>query len=217
VSDGKIQEYSKPSTMAICMMLHFIHATLTGDTAKFGRFRLRGVHAQFREAVGLYDLIAKTLGDVGGNKLHWAVHSVLEALLKPLGLGNRRVDCPTDQMAFLWAFLSSTRYRISRDLSSLMAGCKFGFRCTKIHSTRVQAQKKSKKSAFYDELLPGSGESDGESNNKDRSENGEGESDREDLDMLPIQGMNQCTADNLAELDMAALLDKLNNINPEGM
>jgi hypothetical protein len=200
VSDGKLSEYSRPSCMVICMMLRFLHAALTNNTEKFGQFKLRGVHAQFREAVQLYHLIAKGLGDVNDYNLHWAVHSTLEALLKPIGLGNRPVDCPTEQMAFLWAFLSSTRYRISKDLSSLMAGCKFGFRCTEIHCARIQAQKKSKNSAFYDKLPCG-----------------EGESDEEDFDMLPTQGVNQCAADNSAELDMAALLDKLNNINPEGM
>jgi hypothetical protein len=188
VSDGKLTEYSQPSCMAIFMMLRFLHAALTNDTEKFGRFKLRGVHAQFREAVQLYCLIAK-LGDVDDNDLHWAVHSTLEVLLKPVGLGNRRVDCPTDQMAFLWAFLSSTRYRISKDLSSLMAGCKFGFRCTEIHSARVQAQKRSKNSAFYD---------------------------GRDLDIPHTHETNQYEADNSAELDMATLLERLKNINPEG-
>lgn len=119
MSDGKVLEYSWPSMMAICMMLCFIHATLNSDTEKFNQFKLRGVCTQFREAIQLYALITKTLGKVGENKLHWAVHSVLEALLKPLGLGNWLVDCSIDQMAFLWAFLLNTWYRISKTCQAL--------------------------------------------------------------------------------------------------
>ena len=217
VSDGKIARYSQPSCMVICMMLRFIHAALTNNTEKFGRFKLRGVHSQFKEAVQLYYWISKGMGDVDDNNLHWAVHSTLEALLKPVGLGSRQVDCPTDQMAFLWAFLSSTRYRISRDLSSLMAGCKFGFRCTEIHSARVQAQKKSTNSAFYDERPHNDGKSDGESDGEDGNENGEGQNDGEYLDIPRTHGTNQYEVDNSDELDVATLFERLDNINPEGM
>jgi hypothetical protein len=186
--------------MVICMMLNFIHAVLTNDAKKFGHFKLRGVRAQFIAALALYHLITKYQGDVPTNALDWATHDILETLLKPLGLGTRLVDCPTDQMAFLWAFLSSNRYRISKDLSSLIAGCKFGFRCTEIHSARIQSQKKNKGSSFYDS-----------------APDTEIESDEEGSEVLELQEESQYVAGDLSELDLAALLEKVNNINSEGM
>lgn len=182
------------------MMLNFIHAVLTNDSEKFGHFKLRGVHSQFLEALALYRLIAKNQGDVPTNSLDWSLHRILETLLKPLGLGTRPIDCPTDQMAFLWAFLSRDCYRISKHLSSLMAGCKFGFRCIEIHSARIQSQKKDKSFPFYD--------------NSDLTES---ESDGESLEALQPQEDSQYLVGDSSELSLDDLLEKVNNMNSEGV
>ncbi|KAI9450534.1 hypothetical protein BJY52DRAFT_1191759 [Lactarius psammicola] len=210
LSDGKISEYRRPFSMAICMMLNFIHDVLTNDAEKLGLFKLRGVRAQFIAALALYRLIVKNKGDILENTLDWATHDVLEALLKPMGLGTRPVDCPTDQMAFLWSFLSSSRYRISKDLSSLMAGCKFGFRCTEIHIARIQSQKRNRGSPFYDAPYA-EGESDAESLCP------EGESDKEgsEPEVLPLKEENRCAAGGRAEPDIGTLLAKANAISFE--
>jgi hypothetical protein len=197
LSDGKFSEYRMPFSMVICMMLNFIHAVLTDDTEQFGGFKLRGVQTQVIAALALYRLIVNSQGDVPTNDLDWATHDVLETLLKPVGLGTRPVDCPTDQMAFLWAFLSRNRYRISKDLSSLMAGCKFGFRCIEIHAARVRAQKRQKGSSFYDDL-PYAG------------------CDEDDSEMLQMQEKNRYAARDSREPDIVTLLAKVNTINPEG-
>lgn len=202
VSDGKISDYRMPFSMVICMMLRFIHAVLTDNIGIFGQFKLRGVHSQFRAALALYQLIARADGDVPENDLDWATHDVLETLLKPLGLGTRPIDCPTDQVAFLWAFQSGNRYRISNDLSSFISGYKFGFRCTEIQSARIRSQKRSKGSLFYDLSY-------------DQGASGEIEEEA-DLEIQEAQEENQYAAGGSAEPDIAALLEKLNNVNPEG-
>lgn len=181
------------------MMLNFIHAALANNTEKFGRFKLRGVNAQFMAAIALYHLIVKSEGDIPTNDLDWATHDILETLLKPLGLGTRPVDCPTDQMAFLWSFLSNNHYRIPNHLLSLMAGCKWGFRCIQIHVARVQAQQIRKTSSFYGDLPFA-----------------EGESDEEDSEMPQTHEERLYAAGDSPELDMATLLEKVNSINPEG-
>ncbi|KAI9446282.1 hypothetical protein H4582DRAFT_2164376 [Lactarius indigo] len=183
------------------MMLNFIHVVFSGNgMEKFGRFKLRGVCAQFIEALNLYCLVAKSWGVVSTNDLHWAIHGILEALLKPIGLGTRPVDCPTDQMVFLWAFLSSNRYRILKDISSLISGCKFGFQCIQIHAARVQSQKKNKGSPFYNST-PGS-----EGSSESREEEG--------LEALPPQegGQHHDAAADLSEVDLEALLEKAKQI-----
>lgn len=185
--------------MTISMMLNFIHAVLTNGSEKFGGFKLRGVRPQFLAALALYRLIVKSQGDVPTNSLDWSIHKILETLLKPLDLGTRPIDCPTDQMAFLWAFLSRDCYRISKDLSALMSGCKFGFRCIEVHSARIQSQKRDKSSSFYDSPEPAENESDGES-----------------LEALQQQE-EQYLVDDSSELTLDALLKKVNNINSEGV
>jgi hypothetical protein len=100
-------------------------------------------------------------------------------------------------MAFLWAFLSSNRYRISKDLSSLMSACKFGFRCTEIHAARVRAQKRQKGTSFYDDLPYG-------------------ECDEDDSEMPQTQEKNRNETRESREPDIATLLAKVNMINPEG-
>jgi hypothetical protein len=183
--------------MTISMMLRFIHAVLTNDAERFGHFKLRGVRPQFMAALVLYRLIVKSQGDVPTNSLDWATHDILETLLKPLGLGTRPIDCPTDQMAFLWALLSRNCYRISKDLSSLMSSCKFGFRCIEIHSARIQSQKLDKSFPFYDSSASMEIESDGEG--------------------PEALQMNQHLTSNSSKLTLDALLEKVNNINAEGM
>lgn len=180
-------------------MLRFIHAVLTDSAHKFGLFKLRGVNTQFIAALSLYRLFAKSHGDIPENHLDWAIHDILETLLKPVGLGTRPIDCPTDQMTFLWAFLSRDRYRISRDLSSHLAGCKFGFRCTEIHAARVQVQQHDKGSSFYGDLSDDGGESD--------------EDDYEEM----TQEKDQNAAREFHEPDIQALLEKLSNLSPEGV
>ncbi|KAH9988502.1 hypothetical protein BJV77DRAFT_964397 [Russula vinacea] len=228
ISDGKITEYGRTLSMVICMMLRFIHAALTGSTEKYGHFKLRGVRAQFQEAASLYCLIAR--GNICDNNenlnsLHWAVHDALESLLKPSGLGTRPVDCPTDQMVFIWAFLSSTRYRIPSDLLSLISGLKFGFRCTEIHSARVRAEQKSKDSPFYGDLPYGLSGKDYESVKSGGSESdGCGDDSVGELEILQTQGTSMYmaagsagsdAAAKSAEPDVAAFLERIDNINPE--
>lgn len=147
--------------MNISMILRFIHVVVTGDAAKLGCFKLRGVNAQFTAAVGLYRLIIERDGCIEENELIWSIHDLLVALYRPTGLGNRAVDCPTDQMVFIWAFLGSDRYRIALHLNSLMAGLKYGFRCIATHDARVQAVAQTKDSSrfsFYDGLVFEDGE-----------------------------------------------------------
>ncbi|KAI9429084.1 hypothetical protein BJY52DRAFT_1232661 [Lactarius psammicola] len=79
---------SWPFLMAICIMLNFIHNILTDDAKKLGLFKLKGVRARFIAALALYHLIVKSKGDILENTLDWATHDILEALLKPMGLGT---------------------------------------------------------------------------------------------------------------------------------
>lgn len=133
------------------MMLRFIHAALTGDTSKFGAFKLRGTPDQFSAAVALYQLFALNGGNCPDVKLHWAIHKLLVALTLPVDLGQRSIDCPLDQMSFIWSCLPNGRFRIAKDISSLQAGIKFGLRCISLHAARVKSSKTSSESGdpFY--------------------------------------------------------------------
>lgn len=193
--------------MVIAMMLRFIHSVITSHEQRFGPFKLRGVNMQVTAAASLYHLIA-THDDISENDLDWATHNLLETLLKPLGLGSRPVDCPTDQMSFLWAFLSRNHYRIAKDLSSLMAGCKFGFRCIKIHCARVQAQNRLPGASFYDRDLIYDG-------SEIQSDEDEDEGEDEGGDENPEQVENPSI--NVYKLDLDTLLAKLQDISPEGV
>ena len=202
MSDGKIMEYRAPFSMVISMMTRYIHAALTGCIQKLGPFKLRGVIAQFTAALNLYRLFATHHGEVPGNALNWAMHDLLDALLRPAGLGTRPVDCPTDQAEFLWAFLSNDRYRISKHLSSFISGFKFGFRCIGIHGARVRALGKDNRTRFYDDDLP-----------HDESEDDDSPP---DFDMQELQEKDVQVTYNSPEPDLEALLAKVNDLNAEG-
>lgn len=175
VSDGKTLEYRVPLSMTIRMMLRYFHEVLNGHASRFGRFKLRGVTAQFVAALDVYRLFAQYRGEVPRRELQWPLHNLLDTLLRPSGLGTRPIDCPTDQTIFLWAFLSNGRYRIAKHLSSLMAACKCSFRCTGIHIARVKAQKTDSTMSFYDDLEHGdeSGSSDEESSESEEEQESE--------------------------------------------
>jgi len=170
VSDGKILGYRVPFSITIRMMIRYFHGVLIGRASSFGRFKLRGVIAQFVAALDLYRLFAEHRGEVPRHELQWSLHNLLDTLLRPSGLGTRPIDCPTDQAIFLWAFLSNGRYRIAKDLSSMMSACKCSFRCTGVHIARVKAQKRDCNKSFYHDL-----ELDGEigSSDEDSSESEE--------------------------------------------
>jgi hypothetical protein len=184
--------------MAICLMLRFLHAVLTGDASKFGPFKLRGVKMQFVAAIGLYRLFAEHAGEdiIPEDKLHWAMHNLLVTLLQPQGLGSRMVDCPTDQTLFLWTLLPNGQWRIPVHLQSLLAGFKFGFRCTAIHLARIEAHRQQSYElvAFYDSFLE---------DEKDVSDQG---------NFMAQQASD--TANN--KLDIPTILNKLKNLMPFG-
>lgn len=190
--------------MVIGMMLRFFHEVVTGDPSKFGGFKLRGVTTQFTAAVELYRLFAEHNGNVPENELDWAMHNLLETLLRPEGLGNRPVDCPTDQVVFLWAFLSGGRYRIARHLQSFLAGIKCALRSIEIHSARVQARKQvhgeSEEELFYNDLLT----------------EGENPMDEEESDSDDLNGAEPPGPQSNTVPDLAAALQKLKNLKHSG-
>jgi hypothetical protein len=202
VSDGKILDYRGPFSMVISMMERYIHAALTGCIQMLGPFKLRGVIAQFTAALNLYRLFATHHGEVPENELDWAMHVLLDTLLRPSGLGTRPVDCPTDQAGFLWAFLSNDHYRISKDLSSLIAGFKFGFRCIGIHGARVRALGRDSHTQFYNDDLP----------------HGEIEHDdsQPDSHMQELQENNVHVTHNSPEPNVETILAMVNDLNAEG-
>jgi hypothetical protein len=174
LSDGTLLKYRVPLSMTIQMMLRYFHEVLNGHASRFGRFKLRGMTAQFVAALNMYRLFAQYGGEVPRRELQWPLHNLLDALLRPSGLDTRLIDCPTDQVMFLWAFLSNGRFRIAKDLSSLIAACKCGFRCIGIHIARVEARKMDSTMPFYDDLEQGdeSGSSDeGSSELEEEQEN----------------------------------------------
>jgi hypothetical protein len=203
VSDGKIKEYGQTFAMTICMMLRFFHAVMTGHASRFGLFKLRGVPAQFEAALALYRLLAQYKGDVPEDDLDWALHNTLETLLRPEGLGNRTIDCPTDQMLFLWAYLSGERYRIAAHLQSICAGLKCGFRCIDIHIARVDAlQLQHELTSFYTDLPV-------QRMGREEVEDEDGEEDSGCLETEAASGVP-------VNADMASILKKLNGISADG-
>ena len=203
VSDGKIKEYGQTFAMTIRMMLRFFHAVMTGHASKFGPFKLRGVAAQFEAALGLYRLFAQYEGDAPEDDLDWALHKVLGTLLRPEGLGNRTIDCPTDQMLFLWACLSGGRYRIAAHLQSILAGLKCGFRCIDIHVARVEAlQQQHKLTSFYADLPIE--QMDGEEVDDEVGDVDSGCLEAEVASSAPV------------DIDIASILNKLNRISADG-
>lgn len=154
ISDDKVREYGHAFFMNLGLILRFFHAVVAGDVTQLGRFKLRGIDAQFSAALELYKLIIEQDGEIPEDALSWAVHKLMVTLYRPDGLGSRAVDCPSDQMLFIWALLEQDRYRIALHLNSLMAALKYGFRCIAIHDARVQSlgQDDSGSFAFYDDL-----------------------------------------------------------------
>ena len=191
-------------------MLRFLHAVLIGDALKFGPFKLRGVEMQFEAAMVLYRLFAEHAGkdEIPEDKLHWALHDLLVALLQPESLGDRAIDCPIDQMLFLWALLPNGHYRIAESLQVLLSGCKYGFRCTAIHLARVEAhkQQQDKLVTFYGSLLA-VGEApamDGQSGNSSADDQ---------VEEIPEGNMAQL---DVASTDMATILTRLRNMTSPG-
>lgn len=150
VSDRKVSEYRSSGTMVISMMLRYIHACLTGSKGKYGAFKLRGVEKQFLCATRLYHLITEHNGRPPESELVWSVHYMLDTLLRPIGLGTRPIDSPMDQALFIWCYVSNSRYRIAKEVASLIAGRKFVFRSTAIHVARVNSRDPQSKRSLYD-------------------------------------------------------------------
>lgn len=154
ITDNKVREYGHTFFMNLSIIIRFFHAAVAGDIAQFGSFKLRGVDGQFKAALILYRMIIEKDGEIPDNELSWAIHGLLVSLYRPTGLGNRAIDCPTDQVLFIWALLGHDRYRIALHLQSVLAAFKFGFRCIAIHDARVQSRRQSDDSSlpFYDKM-----------------------------------------------------------------
>ncbi|KAF8346795.1 hypothetical protein F5887DRAFT_1072887 [Amanita rubescens] len=141
IGEDKINEYSKFLFMTIAMVLRCIHAELSKDASEeFGAFKLRGTLKQFRAALTLYQLFWERKGESLGDEVDWAIHVLLETIFCADALGNRPIDCPTDQAIFLWSYVSTGRFRAPSAVVALLAGAKYSFRCIALHMARIQVR-----------------------------------------------------------------------------
>jgi hypothetical protein len=135
------------------MMLRFIHAIVTDQTADYGDFKLRGNIRQFQAGVALYQLLLATDGQNLDTRADWAIHHFFTTLLCPLSSDDRAVSYPTDQAQFLWSFLGDHRYKISGYVHSFLTATKYCLRCIAIHNSRIQArQNRQPEDPFFDKL-----------------------------------------------------------------
>jgi hypothetical protein len=190
--------------MTIAMILRCIHAELLSDTSDFGAFKLRGTLKQVRVALTLYQLFWERKGEDLDDEVNWAIHALLEAIFHADGLGNRPVDCPTDQVIFLWSCVSARRFRIPSVVKGFAAGAKYAFRCIALHMARIQVQSSmsEERQFFFDSAtseLADEGEEEEEEEADEAAEIGE----NDDIGNNSRRGLDDVSKD--------AFLAKLNN------
>jgi hypothetical protein len=186
--------------MTIAMILRCIHAKLLKDTSDFGAFKLRGTLKQFRVALTLYQLFWERKGEDLDDEVDWAIHALLEAIFCPDGLGNRPVDCPTDQVIFLWSYVSARRFRTPSAVRSFVAGAKYAFRCIALHMGRVQVRNSmlSEEHQFFFD----SATSDATSESADEADEVAEIGENDDIGNNPGHGLDDMSKDAfLAKLD----------------
>lgn len=126
--------------MTVAMLLRHIDAILVEQASGYGPFKLRGVKPQFKAALALYQLFLMTGGDNLDPQADWAIHNLFQTLVCPEGSNDQSINYPTDQVIFLWAFLSEHRYRISSHVQSLLSAAKYCLRCVSLQIARIQVR-----------------------------------------------------------------------------
>ena len=173
---------------------------MTGYASRFGLFKLKGVSMQFQAILALYHLLMQYSGDILENDLDWALYNMLETLLRPEGLENQSIDCPTDQMLFSCFYLSGQQYRIADHLQSICVDFKCGFHCIDIYIAHVEVlQFQHKLTFFYTDLsVEQMGREDVQDDNRDK-----------DSRFLKTEAASSVSVN----ADMASILNKLDRIS----
>jgi hypothetical protein len=153
VGDPKIIEYSRFLVMTVTMLLRHVAAILAKKATNYGPFKLRGTEPQFHAALTLYQLFQTTGSEDLGTQADWMVHNLFEMLLCAEGFDDRAINYPTDQVIFIWAFLSDHRYRISSHVQSLLSTAKYCLRCIVVQIGRIQVQG-NRNGTFFEETVP---------------------------------------------------------------
>ena len=185
------------------MILRCIHAELLGDTSDFGAFKLRGTLKQFRAALTLYQLFWERKGEDLDDEANWAIHALLEAIFHTDhdGLGNRPVDCPTDQVIFIWSYVSARRFRTPSAVKSFAAGARYTFRCIALHMARIRVQcsmSSGERQTFFDNATSDLADEGEEEEADQAAEIGE----NDDIGNNPGHGLDDMSKDAfLAKLD----------------
>ena len=120
------------------MMLRYIHAIATKAASNYGPFELRVTKSQLKASLALYFIFTKAEDNTVNPKADMAIHSLLEALLCATGLDDRAINCPTDQVLFLWTCLSDRTYRIPSHVQSFLSAAKYCLRCIALQVANFQ-------------------------------------------------------------------------------
>lgn len=141
VGDGKVSEYSKFLVMTVAMLLRYIHAVATKTTSQYGPFEVRVTKSQLKASHALYHLFLMAKGDAIDPEADVAIHNLFEALVCAADSDDRAINYPTDQVLFLWAYLSDRMYRIPSHVQALLSTAKYCFRCIALQIARMQVEK----------------------------------------------------------------------------
>jgi hypothetical protein len=121
--------------MTVSLLLRHIHATATKTTLHYGPFKLRVTESQFKASITLYRIL---MTPEGNSKADMAIHALFKTLLCTTSPNNRAINYPTDQVLFLWTYLSYRTYRIPSHVQALLAAAKYCFRCISLQIAKLQ-------------------------------------------------------------------------------
>lgn len=145
IDDDNFLRYREPLSRTVCLTMRAIfiwdnlgtksnrgqtHGNETGRNKKMGTFRLKGSQNQLVTARTLYNFILANKGEPDISKLDELMHNFYDTLLRPNGLSEDIVSCPTDQMIFLFALHSKTEFRCASAIRNICSKLQFCFQST---------------------------------------------------------------------------------------
>lgn len=129
-----------PLSKTTAMLLRFIHLKSRNRLKGLGTFTLLGHHDQAAAALDLYNLIIDNKGIPTPQTLLQYKHKLFDTLLRPKGLKDDKVACPTDQMLVLTSLLPNGRFRCASALRGQCCRLQHCFRSIVAQTSRLEAE-----------------------------------------------------------------------------
>jgi hypothetical protein len=119
------------------MLIRWLHYSILGATAKFGRFDPLMTPDQSRATAALYLLFLESEGLPEDSQLQKLSHSFFDTILRAEDLGDRLIACPSDLTLFLTSLLPDGNFRSANFIVTLCCMFRYFFRSTFIHILRL--------------------------------------------------------------------------------